>query len=422
MAVSERTPTLSVVMPTRNQAEFLRAAVDSVLIQAEGAAADLELVVADGASTDGTQALLAELEARHPGRIRWCSEPDAGPADAVNKAVSRARGSIIGWLNSDDLYVRGAAARALQAFAAQPELVMVYGEGDHVDLDGRNIGRYPTRGPETPLSAWVDGCWICQPTAFFRRDAFEALGGLDRGLRAAFDYEFWLRLFKAYPGRVGHVHALQALSRLHEGGITMRMRERVALEGMEVVHRHFGAAPPHWLVTHAGEALAACPFDAEVETVRAHLYELADRAAGWLAPGGVQPLKLQMRRHRAWQIARPDLVADVYPDGWVPPELQIRLRQPAHPYRRLRLWGRHDSPRGGRLVLGVRGLGPQGDLWQGGTSRPGPFEVSIPLPPEPGAALHLTVVANASFVPADTIPGSRDTRPMAFQLAAAEPC
>ncbi|WP_200222363.1 glycosyltransferase family 2 protein [Rubrivivax gelatinosus] len=409
-------------MPTRNQAEFLPSAVDSVLMQAEGAAADLELVIADGASTDGTPALLAELEARHPGRIRWCSEPDAGPADAVNKAVSRARGEIVGWLNSDDLYVRGAAARALEAFAARPELVMVYGEGDHVDLDGRDLGRYPTRGPETPLSAWVDGCWICQPTAFFRRDAFEALGGLDRGLRTAFDYEFWLRLFKAYPGRVGHVDALQALSRLHEGGITLRMREQVALEGMEVVHRHLGKAPLHWLVTHAGEALAACPFEAQVETVRAHLNELAERAAPWLVPGGVEQLKMQMRRHRAWQIARPDLVADVYPDGWVPPQLKIRLRQPARPYRRLRLWGRHDSPRGGRLVLGVRGLGPEGDAWQGGTSRPGPFEVSIPLPPEPGAQLHLTVVANASFVPADSIPGSRDTRPMAFQLAAAEPC
>lgn len=408
-------------MPTRNQAEFLPAAVDSVLMQAEGLAADLELVVADGVSTDGTQALLAELETRHPGRIRWCSEPDAGPADAVNKAVARARGDIIGWLNSDDLYVRGAATRALESFAARPELVMVYGEGDHVDLDGRHLGRYPTRRPDTPLSAWADGCWICQPTAFFRRDAFDALGGLDRSLRTAFDYEFWLRLFKAYPGRVGHVDALQALSRLHGGGITLRMREQVAMEGLEVVHRHLGAAPGHWLVTHVGEALAACPFDAEVETVRRHLLELADRAQPWLGPEGAAQLKQQMRRHRAWQIAGPDLAADVYPDGWAPPHLKIRLRQPARPYRRLRLWGRHDSPAGGRLMLTVRGLGPQADAWQGGTSRPGPFEVSIPLPAQPGADLTLTIVADRSFVPADTVPGSRDTRSMSFRLAAVEP-
>jgi hypothetical protein len=418
---SDRRPSLSIVMPTRNQAEFLPAAVDSVLMQAEGLAADLELVVADGVSNDGTQALLAELEARHPGRIRWCSEPDSGPADAVNKAVSRARGDIVGWLNSDDLYVRGAAARAMAAFAATPDLVMVYGEGDHVDLDGRHLGRYPTRRPDTPLSALADGCWICQPTAFFRREAFDAIGGLDRGLRTAFDYEFWLRLFKAYPGRVGHVDALQALSRLHEGGITLRMREQVAMEGLEVVHRHLGKAPGHWLVTHVGEALAACPFVAEVETVRRHLLELADRAQPWLGPEGSALLKQQMRRHRAWQIARPGLAADVYPDGWAPPQLKIRLRQPARPYRRLRLWGRHESPAGGRLLLSVRGLGPQGDTWHGGTSRPGPFEVSIPLPAQPGADLTLTSVADRSFVPADTMPGSRDTRAMSFQLAAVEP-
>lgn len=426
------TPTLSVVMPTRNQASFLPSAVASVLQQAEGPAAHLELVVADGASTDGTPDLLAALAQQHPGRIRWVSEPDNGPADAVNKAVAMAAAPLIGWLNSDDLYTPGAAARAVEALQQRPDWVMVYGEGDHVDLLGAHLGRYPTRPPQTPLKAWADGCHICQPTAFFRREAFQALGGLDTTLRTAFDYEFWLRLLKAHPGRVGHLPQVQALSRLHAAGITLRMREQVALEGLQVVHRHIGPAPLHWLVTHVGEALAACPFEADVAVVRAHLQALAERAAPWLAPGSVETLKRQMAAHRAWAMARPGFVADVMPDGWAPPQLQIRIRQPARPHRRLRLWARHVAPGGAPLRLVAQWSGGGFDspaanttvspAWQGGSSRAGAFEMIIPLPADSGGAdLTLSLQCTSpAFVPAQVLPGSTDTRQLAFQLDAAE--
>jgi hypothetical protein len=421
------TPTLSIVMPTRNQAPFLAAAVASVMQQAEGAAARLELVVVDGASTDGTPELLATLAAQHPGRLRYVSEPDAGPADAVNKAVAMAAAPLVGWLNSDDAYTPGAAARAVQALQQHPDWVMVYGEGDHVDLHGTHLDRYPTRGPDTPLAAWADGCHICQPTAFFRRDAFLALGGLDTSLRTAFDYEFWLRLLKAHPGRVGFVPETQALSRLHAEGITLRMRELVAMEALEVIHRHIGPAPLHWLVTHVGEALAACPFDAAVADVRAHLTALADQAAPWLAADGPARLKRLMAEHRAWRMARPDFVADVMPDGWAPPDLAIRIRQPARPYRRLRLWGQHVAPGMGPLRLSAhwsadgQPLAPEGPLWQGGSSYPGPFDVILPLPPGTGgAALTLHLRSSAFHVPARHDPASRDTRQLAFMLAAAE--
>jgi glycosyltransferase involved in cell wall biosynthesis len=412
----EKPPCVSIVMPTRNQAAFLPSAVESVLAQALGAATDVELVVADGASTDGTPELLASLAARHPERIRWVSEPDAGPADAVNKAVRMAAAPLIGWLNSDDLYTPGAAARAVTALQAHPDRVMVYGEGEHVDLHGAPLGRYPTRTPDTPLSAWRDGCHICQPTAFFRRDAFLALGGLDTGLRTAFDYEFWLRLFKAHAGQIGFVHEVQAQSRLHAEGITLRMRELVAMEGMEVVHRHLGAAPPHWLVTHVGEALAACPFDADADIVRAHLLTLADRAAAWLAPGVAETLKRKMKAHRAWQMVRSDFAVDVHPDGWAPPVLVMRLRQRSpQPYRTLRLWCRHSF--GGVLRLHTEGMATP---WQGGCSRPGPFQITIPLPLTPGEQLSLRLVADRHVVPADSQPGSQDRRALAFLLDAVE--
>ena len=86
------TPMVSVVMPSMNQVAFIAAAVDSVLSQNHG---NLELIVADGGSTDGTQAWLAQRQAQDT-RLRWVSEPDGGPADALNKALRMVRGMIIG--------------------------------------------------------------------------------------------------------------------------------------------------------------------------------------------------------------------------------------------------------------------------------------------------------------------------------------
>jgi Glycosyl transferase family 2 len=407
---------LSVVMPTRNQAAFIGSAVHSVLDQPEVQ----ELIVADGASTDRTPTILAELAQAHPGRIHWVSEPDDGPADAVNRAVQRARGDVIGWLNSDDLYTPGAAARALQAFASDPACVMVYGEGDHVDERGTFIERYPTRGPDTALAAWADGCPICQPTVFFRRDAFLALGGLDATLRTAFDYEFWLRMWKQHAGRIAFVPQVQAQSRLHAAGITLRMREQVAMEGLQVVRRHVGPAPLHWLLTYASEALAPCPFEADPAQVRSHLLTLAEQARDWLVADGPAQFRQRLAAHRGWQLARSGFATDVHADGWAPPSLSLRIQQPAPPWRRLRLWGRHASPRGGPLQLTLVDAAGK-EIWQGGTSSCSAFNAALPVPAsEPGDALRLTLRSRSSFVPADVDARSSDRRALAFQLDAVE--
>lgn len=410
-------PALSVVMPTRNQAAFIDSAVDSVMAQA---GVDLELVVADGASTDGTPERLAALAARYPGRLHWVSEPDGGPADAVNRAIARARAPVVGWLNSDDLYMPGAAARALAALAAHPDWVAVYGEGEHVDLHGRPLGRYPTRPPETPLAAWADGCPICQPTMFLRRATLDALGPLDTGLRTAFDYEYWLRLWKAFPGRIGQVAEVQALSRLHDEGITLRMRRQVALEGVQVVARHVGPAPAHWLVTHIGEALAQHPFPADLGDPTVAMRALFDEAAPWLAPGAPGTPSQLRAAHRGLQMSGPDFAIDLFPDGWCAPRCTMRLRQPATPWRRLRLWGRHAAPHRGPLRLRIDGLGSGDGVWTGGTSSPGTFSVLLPLPERAGAELTMTIVAEPGFVPAHSGMNPQDTRLVAWRVDAVE--
>ncbi len=247
----EKMLTVSIVMPSLNQVKFINAALRSVLDQDFRA---VELIIADGGSTDGTCAVLERCAAQDS-RLRWFSKQDSGPAEALNLALSQVRGSIIGWLNADDLYTPGAIRRAVESFSANQSSLMVYGQGEHIDEQGRFLNTYPTLPPDTPLEQFSQGCFICQPTVFFRRTLHLLLGPLDQSLKTAFDFDYWLRAFKAFEGRIGFVDALQAQSRLHKDCITLRQRSTVILEGMEVLSKTFGHAPKEWMLTYLDELL-----------------------------------------------------------------------------------------------------------------------------------------------------------------------
>lgn len=271
-------PLISVVMPSMNQPEFIDEAITSILSQDYP---NIELIVADGGSRRDTLDILVRRQ-QQDRRLRYFSRPDRGPAHALNDAIATVRGTVIGWLNSDDLYAPGAVSRAMAVMAEQPSLLMVYGQGQHVDEHGEPIGIYPTLPPYTPVSKFSEGCFICQPTMFFRRSAHILLGTLDEKLKAAFDFEYWLRAFCAFPERIGFVDMVQAMSRLHDGCITIRMRRTVALEGMQVLARHLGSAPKEWLLTYADELMAQDPGTRGISDIGAHLREAANNAAAWV--------------------------------------------------------------------------------------------------------------------------------------------
>ncbi|MGM0855821.1 MAG: glycosyltransferase family 2 protein [Pseudomonadota bacterium] len=255
-------PLVSIVMPSYNQAGYIETALDSILEQDW---TRLEVIVQDGDSTDGTQQLLKEKSQRDS-RVRWASQPDNGPADAINTALGRVRGTVVGWLNSDDCYAKGAISRVVNAFQQHPEWMLCYGEGQHIDASGNLLERYPTLPnamnsktiePDTwalpDKTSFQRGCFICQPTVFFKAVLPRLLGPLDASLGASFDFDYWLRAFKAFEGRIGFVPQIQAYSRLHDDTITHQQRSRVMLEGMTVLARHQGSAPGHWVLSYLYE-------------------------------------------------------------------------------------------------------------------------------------------------------------------------
>jgi len=183
---------VSIVTPSLNQGAFIEDTVLSVLAQDH---TPLEYVVIDGGSKDET----LEVLERHRSRLRFVSEPDEGQAAAINNGFRLTRGQILAWLNSDDTYEPGAVSAAVALLRERPELMLVYGDATLVDIQGREIGPCSNVEP-FDLDRLVHHLdFIVQPAAFFRREAFEAVGGLDESLHWSMDYDLWLKIALRFP-------------------------------------------------------------------------------------------------------------------------------------------------------------------------------------------------------------------------------
>jgi glycosyltransferase involved in cell wall biosynthesis len=181
---------VSFVIPTLNQAAFLRKCIDSCLAQN---LPEHEIIVVDGLSTDGTQEILAG----YGDKVRWTSEKDRGKSDAINKGMARARGEVVGWINSDDYYAHGGVLRrVLSFFEADPELDILYGDGLMVTADGTPFRTYRGWELRSLNDVLIRPAGIAlQPSLFFRRHLFAEAGGLSVEMDWAVDCDLWPRMF-----------------------------------------------------------------------------------------------------------------------------------------------------------------------------------------------------------------------------------
>lgn len=193
----------------------------------------------DANSTDNTVKILED----YGERITWKSEKDNGQADAVNKGVNLARGEIIGWLNSDDVYVEGTIKKVSTFFLTHPEIDVLYGNGYFINEHSNIIGCYPTKPFDSKMLAKT--CFISQPTVFFRKSAFEKVGGLNTDLHLCMDYEFWIRL--SFEVKFAHLNQFFASTRMYGDTKTLSRRSEVHREVCDVLKKHYDYVPLHWL-------------------------------------------------------------------------------------------------------------------------------------------------------------------------------
>lgn len=230
-------PRITIVTPSFNQARFLERTIQSVLAQQYG---DLEYVVMDGGSTDGS----TEIIRRYADRLaHWESAPDRGQADAIYRGFERGTGQILGWVNSDDLLMPGCLDRVARWFQQHPHEEWLVGGSVLIGPDGAL--RRSRRGlPEADLGLSVTyerlllhNCGgFRQPATFWRRSAFLGVGGFDRQLRFCFDYDLYLRLAQRRPS--GWLPRFLAAFRSHPASKTSTLNSIFEQENELLWRRH----------------------------------------------------------------------------------------------------------------------------------------------------------------------------------------
>ena len=238
--MSTRMPKISLVTPSLNQGKFIRATIESVLSQGYP---NLDYRVQDGGSTDGTLTVLRTYEERVP----FVSEKDAGQADAINKGLARATGEVFGYLNSDDVLRPGALAAVGAAFASDPNLMFVWGRASYLNEVGAPVSPYLVR-PDA-IERLADACFIAQPAAFFRKEAWDEIGPFDATLHHTMDYDYWLRIAARYPAsRTRFLDRELAGCRMHADAKTVAGWSRALEEIMDLVKRRTGYVSLWWCV------------------------------------------------------------------------------------------------------------------------------------------------------------------------------
>jgi glycosyltransferase involved in cell wall biosynthesis len=294
-------------MPSLNQVRYIAEAIESVFVQDWD---DIELLIIDGGSTDGTVEYLKSLTPPDHLTYHWWSAADDGPAAAVNRGMRNATGEILGWLNSDDRYLAGSIRRAVAALFDHPEWLIVYGNAEHINSSGQILGTYPTRQPNAGLSGFLDGCFICQPTVFFRRSTLDAVNRpelLDQSLQTTFDLDLWLQLFAKHAARIGFIDAIQAQSRLHKLCITRRMSTTAAFEAIELLNQQIGEAPSHWIMTAGRSLIAQHENNDSATETQSKIDQLLLSATHYLKPGSepeIRKLRTKLKRELNYHVSQ----------------------------------------------------------------------------------------------------------------------
>ncbi len=218
-------PLVSIITPSYNQAQYLEDTIRSVTQQDYP---NLEYIVVDGGSTDCSREVIKKYQDEF---AWWISEPDQGQADAINKGFRRARGEIVAWLNSDDLYLPGVISSVVDLFQKNPAAGVIYGDAVSADADGRLLNelRFSNWGTRDFLQFNI----ICQPAVFMKRSIVEKVGYLDPSYHFFLDHQLWIRLSR--ETEFVHHPETWAVSRYHPEAKNVTMASECGAEVIRIM-------------------------------------------------------------------------------------------------------------------------------------------------------------------------------------------
>ena len=189
---------ISIVIPSYNKVGFIDKTLKSIFDQKYD---NLEVIIQDGASTDGTLEVIKRYLKRYPKEIKFESKKDKGQLDAVNKGMAKAVGQILTFINADDVYVKGAFLNIQKAFTENPKALWFAGRGIVINEKGAEIAKPITFYKNLLLSLdskffLLAANYLMQPSVFFTRQAYYKYGPFTGTTDFITEYDMWLKLAK----------------------------------------------------------------------------------------------------------------------------------------------------------------------------------------------------------------------------------
>lgn len=189
-------PKISIVIPSYNKGKFIGRNLDSIIDQKYP---NLEIIIQDGESTDGTLDIIKRYAEKYPKIIRWESKKDKGQLDAINKGMRKSTGDILAFLNADDIYEKLALSTVANAFESNPDALWFAGRGKIIDGKGSEIAKPITWYKNLLLSInlrlfLLVTNYLMQPSIFLTREAFVKYGPFTGTKDFVTEYDMWLKL------------------------------------------------------------------------------------------------------------------------------------------------------------------------------------------------------------------------------------
>jgi len=243
-------PRVTIITPSFNQAHFLEATIRSVLLQGYP---NLEYMVIDGGSTDGSQEII-RWYADH--LAYWVSEKDRGQSHAINKGLARAQGTILGWINSDDVLKPGTISRIVDTFNQNTDIDVVYGRLERIDSLGKLVPTplLPKDKVEFDKNTALMECVVNQPGCMWRKRIMDKVGLLNESLHYGIDYEYWTRMLLA-GGKFKRLDYVVAEFRLSDSSKTVSQPSQMAVECISIVNKFMSQPDIAQLLNHDASSL-----------------------------------------------------------------------------------------------------------------------------------------------------------------------
>lgn len=222
----------TIIVPTYNCEKYLEQALESIAIQEHNG--KTQVIVVDNCSCDKTR----EIAQKYHTEI--ICETDTGEPDAINKGMKRAKGDVVTWLDSDDIFEPLAFKRVEVIFESHPQRLWLYGKSYFIDAEGKKIRRLITRAKESlqrnySYDKLCKLCFIPQPSVFMRRSLQMIVGELNIDYRLIFDYEYWLRAGQFNDPLF--VDSYLSSMRAHDGSLSVQYSFKQMRQSLELATR-----------------------------------------------------------------------------------------------------------------------------------------------------------------------------------------